>query len=175
VGFGDCGVILSLIVYLILGVLGTAIGASLLNPMSQPNVLRGFGSGSGVWAIVTTVIAVFTGSYFAGRRAPVLGWLHGLLAWSVTILMVMYGMASIVGGAVGVAGNVVSTGATVGVAAGQTDAGSDALAAMTQQAQNTLASAAAAACGPQAETDARMAADTAARAVARATWFSSGH
>jgi hypothetical protein len=43
---------------------------------------------------------------------------------------------------------------------------------MTQQAQNTLASAAAAASGPQAETDARAAADTAARAVARATWFS---
>jgi hypothetical protein len=49
VGFGDCGVILSLIVYLILSVLGTSIGASLLNPMSQPNVLRGFGFGSGVW------------------------------------------------------------------------------------------------------------------------------
>ncbi|MEA3098197.1 MAG: hypothetical protein QOF74_2437 [Caballeronia mineralivorans] len=65
----------------------------------------------------------------------------------------MYGMASIVGGAVGVAGNVASSGATVGTAAGQTGAGSDALAAMTQRAQNTLASAAAAS-GPQAETDA---------------------
>jgi hypothetical protein len=52
---------------------GTAIGASLLNPMSQANVLRSFGFGTGVWVIVTTVIAIFTGSYFAGRCAPVLG------------------------------------------------------------------------------------------------------
>jgi hypothetical protein len=70
-GSAIAGVVLSLIVYLILSVLGTAIGASLLNPMSQPNVLRGFGFGSGVWAIVTTVIAVFTGSYFAPNRSPV--------------------------------------------------------------------------------------------------------
>lgn len=58
------GVILSLIVYLILSVLGTAIGASLLSPMSRPNPLQGFGFGSGVWVIVTTVTAVFIGSYF---------------------------------------------------------------------------------------------------------------
>jgi hypothetical protein len=29
--------------------------------------------------IVTTVVAVFTGSYLAGRCAPVLGWLHGVI------------------------------------------------------------------------------------------------
>ncbi len=75
------GVILSLIVYLVLSVLGTAIGASLLSPLSPPESMRAFGFGSGVWVILTTVIAVFTGSYFAGRCAPVLGWLHGLLGW----------------------------------------------------------------------------------------------
>jgi hypothetical protein len=166
------GVILSLIVYLILSVLGTAIGASLVNPMSQPQSLRGFGFGSGVWVIVTTVVAVFTGSYFAGRSAPVLGWLHGLLAWAVTVLMVVYGMASVVGGAVGVAGNVAATGARVGATAAQSRGGSNAVTSLAQQVQNTLASAATAASSPQAEADARTAADAAARAVARATWFS---
>ncbi|MEA3117778.1 MAG: hypothetical protein QOI13_1048, partial [Paraburkholderia sp.] len=39
------GVILSLIVYLIFSVLGTAIGASILSPMSQPNPMEGFGLG----------------------------------------------------------------------------------------------------------------------------------
>ena len=53
------GVILSMIVYLIMSVLGTAIGASLLSPMSKPDPLHGFGFGSGVWVIVTTVLAVF--------------------------------------------------------------------------------------------------------------------
>src|SRR5258707_13351749 len=108
------GVILSLIVYLVLSVLGTAIGATLLSPLSQPDPMRAFGFGSGVWMIVTTVVAVFTGSYLAGRCAPVLGWLHGLLAWAVMILFVVYGMASLVGGAVSVAGNVATAGGTVG-------------------------------------------------------------
>jgi len=49
--------------------------------------------------------------------APVLGWLHGLLAWAVTVLMVVYGMALVVAGAVSFAGNVAATGATVGATA----------------------------------------------------------
>jgi hypothetical protein len=109
------GVILSSIVYLIMSVLGTAIGASLLSPLSQPNPLHGFGFGSGVWVIVTTVLAVFTGSYFAGRCAPVLGWLHGLLSWAVMTLL--YGMSSLLSGAVSTVGSVAATGAQLGTTA----------------------------------------------------------
>ena len=166
------GVILSLIVYLVLSVLGTAIGATLLSPLSQPDPMRAFGFGSGVWMIVTTVVAVFTGSYLAGRCAPVLGWLHGLLAWAVMILFVVYGMASLVGGAVSVAGNVATAGATVGAAQSQAPGGNPVVDSVKQQVQGVVASAASVASSPQAEQDARQAADTAARAVARATWFS---
>jgi hypothetical protein len=166
------GVVISLVIYLVMSVLGTAIGASLLSPLSEPNPVRGFGFGSGVWLIVTTVVSVFGGAYFAGRCAPVLGWLHGLLAWAVMILFVVFEMATLIGGAVSVAGNVASAGATAGAAATQSDAGNDAIASLTQQARNTIASATAAASSPQAEADARQAADTAARAVARASWFS---
>jgi hypothetical protein len=155
-----------------MSVLGTAIGASLLSPLSQSNPARAFGFGSGVWLILTTVVSVFAGAYFAGRCAPVLGWLHGLLAWAVMILFVVFGMASLVGGAVGVAGNVASAGATVGATASRSNTGSDALNSLTQQARNAIASVTAAASSPQAEADARQAADTAARAVARASWFS---
>ena len=108
------GVILSLIVYLMFSVLGAAIGMSALSPMSRPNPFQGFGFGSGAYLIVMTVIAVFIGSYFAGRCAPVLGWLHGLLAWAVMILMVIYGATSLVGSAVSAAGSVASSSATVG-------------------------------------------------------------
>lgn len=166
------GVVISLVVYLVMSVLGTAIGASLLSPLSQPNPARAFGFGSGVWLIVTTVVSVFAGAYFAGRCAPVLGWMHGLLAWAVMILFVVFGMASVIGGAVGVAGDVASAGATLGAAAGQSKAGNDAITSLTQQARNTIASVTAAASSPQAEADARQAADTAARTVARASWFS---
>jgi hypothetical protein len=168
------GVILSLIVYLIMSVLGTAIGASLLAPMSQPNPGRVFGFGSGVWVIVTTVLAVFVGSYFAGRCAPVLGWLHGLLAWAVMTLLLLYGMTSIIGGAVSVVGNVAATTANVGAAAsnqGNQPAGS-AVDSAKQQVQAALDGAASAAASADAQQDAMQAAQTAARGIARATWYS---
>ncbi|WNC95445.1 hypothetical protein RI103_37755 (plasmid) [Paraburkholderia sp. FT54] len=166
------GVILSLIVYLMLSVLGAAIGTSALSPISRPNPLQGFGFGSGAYLIVMTVIAVFIGSYFAGRCAPVLGWLHGLLAWAVMILMVIYGATSLVGSAVSAAGSVASSSATVGAAANPSNPAGAMAGSLTQRVQGAIASATAEAPSPQADADARQAADTAARNVARASWFS---
>jgi hypothetical protein len=164
------GVILSSIVYLIMSVLGTAIGASLLSPLSRPNPLRGFGFGSGVWVIVTTVLAVFIGSYFAGRCAPVLGWLHGLLSWAVMTLLIVFGMTSLIGGAVSTAGSLAATSAQVAATtANQTNTDSSVTNSAAQQMQSAVASAAS---SPEAQQDAGQAADTAARGVARASWFS---
>jgi hypothetical protein len=134
--------------------------------------MEGFGLGSGAWMLVTTVVAVFTGSYFAGRCAPALGWLHGLLAWAVMILFAAYGMATIVGGALSLAGSAASTGATVGAASHQAQPDGSMLGSAKQQIQSAVAAASSAASSPQAQQDARQAADTAARVVARATWFS---
>ena len=154
------GVILSMIVYLIMSVLGTAIGASLLSPMSKPDPLHGFGFGSGVWVIVTTVLAVFVGSYYAGRCAPVLGWLHGLLSWAVMTLLIVYGMTSLITGAVSTAGSVAATTAQVGATAGnQAGTNTSMVDTAKQQVQAAVASAASAASGPQAEQTARETAD----------------
>jgi hypothetical protein len=81
-------------------------------------------------------------------------------------------MASLVGGAVSVAGNVATAGAAVGAAQSQAPAGNLLVDSVKQQVQSVVASAASVASSPQAEQNARQAADTAARAVARATWFS---
>ncbi|SAL87638.1 hypothetical protein AWB74_08198 [Caballeronia arvi] len=162
-----------MIVYLIMSVLGTAIGASLLSPMSKPDPLHGFGFGSGVWVIVTTVLAVFVGSYYAGRCAPVLGWLHGLLSWAVMTLLVVYGMTSLITGAVSTAGSVAATTAQVtATAANQSGTSPSIVDNAKQQLPAAVASAASAASSPQAEQTARETADTAARGVARASWFS---
>jgi hypothetical protein len=167
------GVILSSIVYLMMSVLGAAIGASMLSPLSRPSPLHGFGFGSGVWVIVTTVLAVFIGSYFAGRCAPVLGWLHGLLSWAVMTLLIVFGMTSLIGGAVSTVGSVAATSAQVGAtAANQTDTDPSTISAVKQQAQAAMASAASAASSPEAQQDGRQVADAAARGVARASWFS---
>jgi hypothetical protein len=153
-------------------VLGTAIGTSVLSPMSQPNPLHGFGFASGAYMIIMTVIAVFVGSYFAGRCAPVLGWLHGLLAWAVMILLVAYGATSLIGSVASAAGSVASTTATATAAASPSTASGTTLDRLKQQAQDAVASATAAASSSEAEANARQAADTAARGVARASWFS---
>ncbi|WOD14962.1 YrzE family protein [Paraburkholderia kirstenboschensis] len=167
------GVILSMIVYLVMSVLGTAIGASLLAPMSKPDPLQGFGFGSGVWVIITTVLAVFVGSYYAGRCAPVLGWLHGLLAWAVMTLFILYGMTSLITGAVSTAGSVAATSAQVGATAANQGGGTNSMVdTAKQQMQSAIASAASMASSPEAGQQAREAADTAARGVARASWFS---
>ncbi len=72
-------------------------------------------------------------------------------------LLVVYGMAAIIGGAAGVVGNVASTGASVGAATSQAGgAGNNAINSLAQQAQNVLASATAQATSPQAEQDARQ-------------------
>jgi MFS family permease len=164
------GVILSLTVYLVMSVLGTAIGASLLSPMSS-NATHGFGFGSGVWVIVTTVLAVFVGSYFSGRCAPVLGWLHGLLTWAVMTLFVIYAMASFVGSAVSAVGSAAATTASAGAAAAN-QATPSVVDSAKQQVQTAVASAASAISSPVAEQDARQGADTAARGLARASWYS---
>ena len=141
--------------------------------MSKPDPLHGFGFGSGVWVIVTTVLAVFVGSYYAGRCAPVLGWLHGLLSWAVMTLLVVYGMTSLITGAVSTAGSVAATTAQVSAtAANQSGTTPSVVDTAKQQVQAAVASAASAASSPQAEQTARETADTAARGVARASWFS---
>ncbi|BAN26489.1 putative uncharacterized protein [Caballeronia insecticola] len=152
--------------------LGTAIGASVLSPLTQPDPSRGFAFGSGAYMIAMTVIAVFVGSYFAGRCAPVLGWLHGLLAWAVMIIVMAYGATSLVGSAVNAAGSVASTGATVTAAASPSAASGTMMNSLKEQVQGAVASATAMASSPQAEADTRQVADMAARGVARASWFS---
>ncbi|WP_353557493.1 hypothetical protein [Paraburkholderia terrae] len=59
-----------------------AIGAPLLAPLSKPHPLQGFGLGSGVWMIVTTVLAVFIGPYPPSSRLRC----HGLRETVVRVL-----------------------------------------------------------------------------------------
>jgi hypothetical protein len=162
------GVTIALVAYVFMCALGAAIGATLLNPLAQQDS-RAFGFGSGVWLIVTTVVAVFLGGYFAGRCAPLLGWLHGMLAWALMVLCVVVAMTSIVSGAVSLAGRVAGAGAAATVQSG--NAG-NAVNALSQEAQNAIASMANTASAPMSDPNVRQAADTATRAVARASWFS---
>lgn len=113
------GLVLSLIVYLVLSVLGTAIGASAIDPMGDRNPFSGFGVGAGVWAGVTTLLAIAVGGFVAGFLARRSGGLHGLLAWAMTTLVTVYLLISATGSALNMAGSAAKTGlTTVGAVAG---------------------------------------------------------
>ena len=114
------GCFLSLVTYLVLSVLGTAIGAGAIDPLRDANPLNGFGKGTGIWLGVTTILSILVGAFVAGRSAPAQGGLHGLLTWSVTTLVTTYLLASLASGIAGAATGVVGKGLSLagdGVAA----------------------------------------------------------
>ncbi|CAI0841631.1 hypothetical protein [Serratia grimesii] len=104
------GSAMALVTYLILSVLGTAVGASAVDPMHEGNPLSGFGVGTGIWLFVSTLIALAAGAFIAGRTAPDRGGLHGLLSWAVTTLLTTWLVISLASGVVGLAGNAVGKG-----------------------------------------------------------------
>jgi ElaB/YqjD/DUF883 family membrane-anchored ribosome-binding protein len=113
------GLVLAMMVYLVLSVLGTAIGASTIDPLQEANPFSGFGLGTGIWAGVTTLIAMAAGGYLAGYLARRSGALHGLMAWALTTLITLYFIFSVTGSVLGLAGSAARAGlSAAGSAAG---------------------------------------------------------
>ncbi len=100
------GVVLAVSIQLVLGILGTGIGLSLVDPVegTTPGA-AGFGIGAGIYWLITTVIALGAGGYAAARVAGVHdrfdGLVHGLVVWGVTLILTLYLLTSAVGGIIG--------------------------------------------------------------------------
>ena len=115
------GVVIAIAVQLVLALLGTGIGLSLVDPVqgTTPSA-GGFGIGAGIYWILSTIIALGVGSYAAARVAGVNerfdGVIHGLTIWGVTLILTLYLVTSAVGGIIGGAFRTVGT---VASAAGQ--------------------------------------------------------
>src|SRR5262245_58582769 len=81
------GAVASLGVLILLYALGMALGLSTVNP-DQRDTLRASGIFTGVWGLITPLIALFVGGWVAGRSvgptSRLGGGLHGLLVWSLT-------------------------------------------------------------------------------------------
>ncbi|WP_440978960.1 hypothetical protein ACQHGV_00040 [Sphingomonas pseudosanguinis] len=121
------GVVIAVAVQLVLGILGTGIGLSMVDPTdgSTPGA-AGFGIGAGIYWLITTVIALGAGGYVAARMSGVTerfdALVHGLVVWGVTLILTLYLLTSAVGGIIGGAFRTVGTvagaaGSTVGAAA----------------------------------------------------------
>lgn len=99
------GVVITLITQLLLSILGIAIGASTINPMTEQNPANGVGTGAGIWFVISSLIALFAGGWVAGRLAGVPratdSLLHGLLSWGLATLFLFYFLTSTIGSLIG--------------------------------------------------------------------------
>jgi hypothetical protein len=139
-------------IQLMLGMLGVGIGMSTIDPLPQgggsPEVAT-FGIASGVWWVVTTLIALFAGGWVAGHLAGMPrktdAMLHGIITWGFATLLLLYvlttSLGSLIGGTFSTVGNVLSsTGQGVQAMAGQAmqAAGGDTLETIQEKAQQML-------------------------------------
>lgn len=141
------GVVVGLVVQILLTLLGIGIGAATLDPMTGDNPAAStFSMASGIWYVVSGIIAAFAGGYIAarmsGKTLATTGALHGLTAWAVTTLLVLYFLTTTIGGLVGgafsgVASALGGVSQTVASAAGPMLADSNPLDAIENQIEST--------------------------------------
>lgn len=88
------GAVVALALYLLLSLLGAAIGLSVSHQMRSDQL----GSGAAIWAILSTLIALFLGGFVttqctAGEnKAEAI--LYGIILWGVLIAMLLWLMAT---------------------------------------------------------------------------------
>lgn len=81
------GVVISMVVYLLLAILGTAIGASTIDPLKEQDPLEGIATGAAIWTGLSMLLAIAAGGYASGRLAFREGALHGVLMFGVNTLI----------------------------------------------------------------------------------------
>lgn len=117
------GTVVALVVTLLLSLLGIAIGASTVDPLSERVPTQGLGVGSAIWWIASTMIGVFAGGWVAARLAGSPrrndSILHGIVTWGLATIVTFLLLTTLVGRLIGGAASVVGEGlaaATRGVA-----------------------------------------------------------
>jgi Skp family chaperone for outer membrane proteins len=105
------GAVVALVTQLILNMLALGVGMASLNPTGGDNPsVSTFSLAAALWYIASGIFASFAGGYIAGRLSgkPVesTAGLHGLTAWALTTLVIVYLLTTTVGG---IAGGVLNT------------------------------------------------------------------
>ena len=112
------GVVVGLVVQVLLTMLGVGIGVATLDPGAGDNpAVSTFSIATGVWYVLSGIIAAFAGGYIAsrmsGKTVATTGALHGLTSWAFTTLLVLYLLSTAVGGIVGGAFNGITSASAV--------------------------------------------------------------
>ena len=135
------GAIVGVVVLFLFGLLGLGVGLATIDPAGGDTPgLGALSIGTAIWGIISFLIALFAAGWIAARLAgdpkKLDGLLHGVVAWALTTLVVMWllttTVSSMIGGAFSLLGNVASASAqAVQAAAGQV--GGETLADAAQQ------------------------------------------
>lgn len=109
------GAVLALVTQVVLNMVGVGVGLSSVGyPAGDNPAASTLSMGAGLWFVISGIVAALAGGFLAGRLsgkpvATTAGY-HGLVAWAVSTLVVLYLLSSAVGGIVGGAfGAVTST------------------------------------------------------------------
>ena len=111
------GVLIAIVIQLTLSLLGLGIGLSTIDPKVEENPIAGLGTGTAIWYGLSSLLSLFAGGWIAGRlaRTPKLfdGIIHGILAWALITIVMLYflttTLGSIFGGIGRLAGGVLQT------------------------------------------------------------------
>ena len=108
------GVAVAIVVHLVLSILGVAIGVSTIDPLQESNPVAGIGTGTAIYTLVISIIALFAGGFTAGSLAPIQDrrdrTLHGLTTWAVVTLVTFMLLTTVVGRIIGGTASMVTTG-----------------------------------------------------------------
>jgi hypothetical protein len=112
------GAVSALAVWALLYSLGLALGLSAIDP-ENPGSIRGTSVFTGIWSILSPLIALFVGGMVAGHSAGIVtrvgGAVHGLVMWGITTLagawLLTNLLSAIVGGMATVGRTAVQAGA----------------------------------------------------------------
>lgn len=117
------GTVAALAVWLLLYSLGLALGLTSMEA-NDPGSARGAGIFTGIWGLVTPLIALFIGGFVASRSADLAsrsgGVFHGLVVWGLTLLVGAYFVMNVISGVLGTAIGATKSvaGAVAGTASG---------------------------------------------------------
>lgn len=119
------GLLIAMVTQILLGLLGLAVGLTAFTPGEAD---PGLGIGSSIWLVISTLISVFVGamvaSWWANVPYRIEGVLHGVLTWSLFLIVTLFLIGSGIGNLIGGAFNLMAagvTGAAQGVATGTPD------------------------------------------------------
>lgn len=105
------GTVTVLSIMLLLNLIGLSIGLGSIEPTEESNPLSGLGTGSLIWWIVSSLIALFAGGYVAARVGVSFsnksGIIQGIMTWALYTFISTWLITSAIGSIISGVGNVV--------------------------------------------------------------------